>query len=227
MRIQAVVPIKDLDNAKQRLAGLLPQNERKLLFQAMVEDVLSTLAACCQIEKVLVVTGDETVTELAEKHACVIMPEPEVPGLIPAMTAAGERLAEQRVDALLFLPGDVPMVTVAELETVLTEVAESNEPEFVIVPARDLGGSNCVVCSPPDCMRFGFGEDSFRRHLRYAKELGVSTRVIKLPGIGLDIDTPLDLGQLIDVLSTSATDSYTLNYLAESGILTRSLEATA
>ena len=43
--IWAVVPVKDLDGAKQRLAGLLPPTQRRALAAAMLEDVLAALVA--------------------------------------------------------------------------------------------------------------------------------------------------------------------------------------
>tara|TARA_B100001964_G_C14103387_1_gene540396 strand:- start:618 stop:1028 length:411 start_codon:yes stop_codon:yes gene_type:complete len=122
---------------------------------------------------------------------------------------------------MLFVPGDVPLISADDLEVVLTSVEDNEEPEFTIVPAADLGGSNCIVCSPPDCMKFGFGEDSFRRHLGFARELGIEPRVIKLPALGLDVDTPHDLEALMRELETRQTLSSTHKYLMESGIIER------
>ena len=85
--------------------------------------------------------------------------------------------------------------------------------------AADLGGSNCVACSPPDCMAFGFGEDSFRRHLRIARERGVKASVAKLPGLGLDVDTPDDLYKVAHELREKALDTNTHRFLNESGIM--------
>ena len=82
----------------------------------------------------------------------------------------------------------------------------SDQPEFMIVPASDLGGSNCVACSPPDCMSFGFGIDSFRKHLGLARDLGIDPQVAKLPGIGLDIDTPSDISELMAEVERIAQD---------------------
>ena len=44
--IWALVPVKDLRDAKQRLADVLDADERRALFRAMLEDVLAVLAAC-------------------------------------------------------------------------------------------------------------------------------------------------------------------------------------
>ena len=221
----AVVPIKQLANAKQRLAGVLSEVERRSLFQAMVEDVLYALQQCALIDECWVVTGDLIVQGLAQSCGARVIPEPEQPGLIAAVTAAAQRMAAEGVQRLVFVPGDVPMVTVEELNIVLTDLEtasdDESEAEFTIVPARDLGGSNCICCAPPNCLKFGFGEDSFRRHLRFAEELGITPRVAKLPGLGLDVDTPDDLKQLISLLKAGEICSHTWHYLNESGICDR------
>ena len=215
----AVIAVKQLDNAKQRLAGLLTAAERKGLFTAMVEDVLAAVNATQGLSQTLVVTSDAHVAALGQAHGAEILPEPEPPGLIEAVTAAGKALAARGAEAMLFLPGDTPLATPEELEVVLAGLGAGPGPEFLIVPAADLGGSNCVVCSPPDCMTFGFGEDSFRRHLRLARQLGMTPQVVNLPGIGHDVDTPADLLALIDLAERQGRDCRTMRYLAESGSL--------
>ena len=197
MTTTAVIPIKQLKDAKQRLSGLLSPEERKGLFQAMVEDVLTAVQACAFIDNIVVVTDDQAVSELAISYGAEIRPEPNLPGLIEAVTQTGRQLAREGVHCMLFLPGDVPLVTPEELEVVLEGFGSSEHAEFMIVPALDLGGSNCVACTPPDCMSFGFGVDSFRVHLDIAKGQGIEPQVVSLPGIGLDIDTPSDVNELM------------------------------
>lgn len=222
MTTTAVIPIKQLENAKQRLAGMLSADDRMALFSAMVEDVLTAIEACAQIDHLIVVTDDAAVSELARGYGAEIRPEPEQPGLIEAVTETGKQLSAEGVSTMVFLPGDVPLVSAEELELVLEGFGLSDGAEFLIVPASDLGGSNCVACSPPDCMTFGFGEDSFRRHLKIARELGLNPVVAKLPGIGLDIDTPDDLRELaaeIEKEGSSLNDYNTVRFLMTSGLI--------
>jgi 2-phospho-L-lactate guanylyltransferase len=233
MSTSAVIPIKQLEDAKQRLSGLLNSNERKLLFQAMVDDVLTAVEACTYIDNIVVVTNDQAVAELARGFGAEIRPEPEPPGLIEAVTETGKQLAAEGVECMLFLPGDVPLVTPEELEVVLEGFGMSGKPEFMIVPASDLGGSNCVACSPPDCMSFGFGINSFRKHLALARDRGIDPQVTKLPGIGLDIDTPSDISELMAEIEHStegqgARSGYsTVRLLEEIGIRQRLEEESA
>jgi 2-phospho-L-lactate guanylyltransferase len=185
----------------------------------MVEDVLEAGTTCDRIDQVVVDTADPRVGALAMRYGARVMAEPEVPGLINAVTHAAKIFSAEGVDVMIFLPGDTPLVSVEELEVVLDGIGQKNEAEFLIVPASDLGGSNCVVCSPPDCMTFGFGEDSFRRHLKLAKERGIEPMVAKLPGIGLDIDTPDDLQELVNEIIRQGIKSHTYHCLLANGLL--------
>lgn len=218
MSISLVIPIKQLENAKQRLSGVLSDVQRRDLFRAMVEDVLEAATTCDRVDEVIVTTSDATVARLANEYSARVIPEPEQPGLIEAVTHTAGILAAEGVEVMVFLPGDVPLVTVEELEVVLDGFGQSDKAEFLICPADDLGGSNCVVCSPPDCMVFGFGEDSFRRHLKLAKERHIVPIVTKLPGIGLDVDTPDDLTRLANELKKNNLQTNTSRFLDNSEI---------
>ena len=222
MQIAVVLPIKQLNRVKGRLAGVLNEVLRQQLFTAMVRDVLMVVSSTSGINRVIVVTDDPAVAALVAPWQVEVTPEPATPGLIESVTAAGEMLAKASVDAMVFLPGDTPLLTVEELEAVIASINmpnPENKPRLTIVPASDLGGSNCVACCPPDAMRFGFGEDSFRRHLAYAKDLGVEVTVLKQPGMGLDVDTPDDLKELMARLQKDETAGrHTRTFLREAGI---------
>ena len=215
----AVIPVKQLEKVKQRLSGLLTAKERKALFSCMVEDVLTAVEATEEIDRIMVVTDDAAVAYLAGAYGAGVLPEAATGGLTGAVTKAGELLASEGVGTMLVLHGDLPLITPVELEVVLEGFGLCAAPEFLIVPAADLGGSNCVACSPPDCMVFGFGPDSFRRHLGFARERGIDPSVARLPGIGLDIDTPEDLNRFLEVATRDTRDCHTLRYLVDAGII--------
>lgn len=226
MSTVAVIPVKNLANAKQRLSGLLSASSRQMLFTAMFQDVLEAVSTCDAIDRVLVVTDDEQVRDIALAFGAEVRSEPATPGLIPAVTESGRQLAAEGVTSMLFLPADVPLITVEELEIVLGGFGRRDGPECLIVPATDLGGSNCVVCSPPDCMPFGFGEDSFRRHLGLARQAGIEPAVAKLPGIGLDVDVPEDLSELARRILADGLCTNTARFLESEGIMAKQRAAS-
>ncbi|MGE0700973.1 MAG: hypothetical protein AB7O57_17885, partial [Hyphomicrobiaceae bacterium] len=75
-RVIAVVPVKALSLAKQRLgAAILPERRRALVL-AMLNDVLGTLAQVPAIERVIVVSRDAEVATTAAQHGARIVEEP-------------------------------------------------------------------------------------------------------------------------------------------------------
>ena len=80
-----------------------------------------------------------------------------------------------------------------------------------------------MLCSPPGALPFAFGHDSFEPHCRAARARGIAPRIVPLPGLGLDIDTPDDLRALLAGPSAGRT----LDYLRESGIAERLLVTDA
>lgn len=218
MTTTAVIPIKQLTNAKQRLGGILDAQERAGFFRAMVEDVMTAAEACTAIDEIMVVTNDDNVADFAGSFGARVLPEPGESGLIAAVTYAASTLADEGCSTMVFLPGDIPMVSPEELEVVLDGFGSGDQAEVMLVPASDMGGSNCVVCSPPNTMTFGFGEDSFRRHLRLAREAGIEPSVARLPGIGLDVDTPADMLELVESLMQTNLDSHTARFVLASDL---------
>ncbi len=191
MDLWAVVPIKELERAKERLAPLLPPERRRALMLTMLEDVLTALAATPGLAGLAVVTVDPAAGRLASKYGARLIEAGARDGHTGAVTAAAMLLAEEGHAGMLTLPGDIPLVTPAEITSLMA--AHRPAPAFTIAPSRDELGSNAVVCSPPNAVPLRFGEDSFFPHLRAAEGCGIRPTVLRLPGIALDVDTPEDL----------------------------------
>ncbi|MBV1869511.1 MAG: 5-amino-6-(D-ribitylamino)uracil--L-tyrosine 4-hydroxyphenyl transferase CofH [Gammaproteobacteria bacterium] len=215
----AVVPVKQLSRVKQRLSTLLNEQERADLFQAMLQDVLNSLQRCQHIDAIYIVTSDSSLEQLANKFDAEIIVESEPSDLNHAAATAGKLLSDNGISRMLLVPGDLPLLRASELDKVLSFTSENS---LTIVPSQDLEGSNCLVCTPPDCLPFSFGEQSFNRHLQLANNLHLKTKVAHLPGIGLDIDTEADLITLVNKLACSSnSDTYTGQYLKNSGLFDR------
>lgn len=206
--IWAVLPLKGLDGAKQRLGAVLSARQRRDLSRAMIEDVLEALAAVETLGGTAVITRDPALASLAQRYGARIIVERESRGQTAAVTAAAKTLMAEKADGVIAVPGDVPLASPAEIEQVLAVHAAAPRPSMTIVPARDERGSNCVVCSPPDALAFQFGADSFVRHLEAAQERRIAARVLHLPGLGLDIDTPADLVALAERQGSARAQVY-------------------
>jgi 2-phospho-L-lactate guanylyltransferase len=198
--IWAVMPVKDTAGAKQRLAGFLPAQVRRQLALAMFEDVLQAVAAVPELTGMAVVTIDPAAATIALRLGARVWSDGARDGHTGAVTAAARRLAAEGA-GMLTIPGDVPLVTAADIRQLLD--IHSRKPGFTIVPARDEQGSNAIVCSPADLVPLRFGADSFFPHLAAARACGVDPTTVHLPRIALDIDEPADLAEFMKIPSTT------------------------
>jgi 2-phospho-L-lactate guanylyltransferase len=189
------VPVKDLVNAKQRLVGALSASERMALARAMLHDVLRSLVAA-PVDARWVVTRDAEVTAAARDFGVDVVREELNRGHTAAVAAAQAEAVRVGVRVFATIPGDVPCVTADEIRALLTRATDDG-PAVVFAPSHSGRGTNGVALAPPAAMPLTFGEPSFDNHLRAARERGLVTHVLALPGLGLDIDGPADLARLL------------------------------
>ena len=214
-RIWAVVPLKTTTQAKQRLAGALGAALRQQLALAMAHDVLSALAASPGLAGLAVVTLDPAASALARRFEARLLTEGAADGQTGAVNAAARTLSREGGEAMLMIPGDVPLITPQEVEQLVA--AHNRRPDFVITPAHDGRGSNAVLCAPPDAVTLRFGDDSFLPHLAVARTLGLEPKIVHLAGISLDIDHPRDLAAFMSI----ASQTHSRALLADAGIVVR------
>ncbi|MGI9494336.1 MAG: 2-phospho-L-lactate guanylyltransferase [Geminicoccaceae bacterium] len=211
----AILPIKNIEDAKQRLAGFIGKAERQALFRAMIEDVLEALSRSATLSGILVVTRDPEAKRLARIYDARVLIEKRNAGHTAASSFGAETLAREGVAGMLQVPGDLPLLNANDVDALIA--AHGEAPAVTIAPSRDKLGSNGVACSPPDLLPLRFGDDSFFPHLKRARDLGIEPRVLERDGFALDVDTPDDL--MTFLASPSTTRAY--RYLIESGVADR------
>jgi 2-phospho-L-lactate guanylyltransferase len=189
--VWAAVPVKAFTGAKQRTGSLLTPVQREVLAATMLEDVLAALAGATRLAGILVNTIDPVATKLAERYGARVVSEGALDGHTGAVNGMARVLVARGKGALLTMPGDIPRVTSAEVDAVISSCLGA--PSFTIVPAHDELGSNAVLCAPPFSVPLRFGDDSYFPHLMAARKQGIEPTIVRLPGIGMDIDHPTDL----------------------------------
>ena len=190
-----LVPVKSLANAKQRLASVLDQPTRTELAQAMLFDVLETLATWTNRPEVGIVTSDEFAIELARRFEFQVIPDDANRSETDAIEMATKVCESRHVDSTLVIPGDIPLINASELEQILEAAPVEGS---VLVPATDGRGTNAAWRRPAGLFPLRFGNDSFKPHLTAARATQKQCVVLSLPGIALDIDNPSDLRQLAE-----------------------------
>jgi len=188
-----LIPVKNLSEAKQRLAPVLDQASRTQLAQAMLHDVLSALHEWKGETAVALVTSDPFAVELAQRYDFEVIPDPENPGETGAIEMATHICKERGVESTLVIPADIPLIQSWELE----EIMKYAPPEgTVLVPAADGRGTNAVFRRPAALFPLRFGNDSFKPHYAAARAVNKPCVVLNLPGIAVDVDGPGDLQRL-------------------------------
>ena len=210
-----VIPAKDFHGAKQRLAGLLQPHQRAALARATLTDTLTACLQAAGLEGIGVVTCDREVAELAESLHAEVLWEAGARGQSEAVARGGQECLRRGIAAMLTMPGDIPLLTPADVEELASGAQSARS--VLLVPNRDDTGTNAVLLKPPDCLPVAFGDDSFRRHLRLCAERNLSVDVRRMPRVALDIDTPDDLTAFV----THRAPGHSLQALSDLGVLER------
>ena len=187
-RLWLIIPVKPLGEGKSRLQAALSVAGRAELSRGWLAHLLATITEWGGCAGVVVVSRDPAV--LAQAAAAGAQPLLEMENdLNAALEQARRWTIDAGAEAVLVLPADLPLLTVADL-TQLTAVAPT--AGLVIAPSHDRG-TNALLLRPPAAISYVFGEDSFTRHLALAAAAGITTHVVHSATLALDIDRPEDL----------------------------------
>lgn len=214
-----LLPIKDLRQAKQRLAPFLNPEERFGLVQAMLADTIRAVRGVQRAERIFVVTNYIPAMQAANENGWELLREDQQISESVSVDAASRHCAECGVTALLRLPLDVPLVQSSDIDELLA--VECAAPALVIVPSRDGTGTNAILRTPPALFPSHFGTGSFAKHCDEAERAGAQIVVRRNARLEMDVDDESDLRALVrqDLRGTE-----TSAWLQRSGLLERLTE---
>ena len=211
MKVTALIPVKGFRNAKQRLSAFLGSAEREALAEAMFRDVLRQTLRACGLVETVVVTGDDKVAASAGSSGARVILENAETGETAAVDFARTNLRDTGCEAVLIIPGDLPLIRSSDIESVLAQIPEGQIAPFaLLVPSHDRLGTNALLLAPPDIIKLRFGYDSFRYHISQVSAQALPVRYVESEHIALDIDEPKDLEKF---LTYSSDDSEALKTL--------------
>ena len=215
MNTYAILPVKRLERAKQRLGGTLSDGSRWALAEAMVTDVLVALRRAQKVDHVIVVTCEPRAESLALGWGADVVADPQERSHSNAATIGIREAVERGATRVLLVPGDCPSLDAREVDELL-----GGEPGVIVVPDRHGTGTNALVLDPPGAIAPGFGPGSCERHVDRAHEAGVHVEIQHTPSLTLDVDTGEDLEALQEALAASTGGAaHTRGMLARLGRL--------
>jgi 2-phospho-L-lactate/phosphoenolpyruvate guanylyltransferase len=191
MTLWAIVPVKPLAKGKTRLAGSLTAEERFTLNREMLDHLLTVLVSIPEIERTLVVSRDSAVLALARDRGARTLSERQPTELNRALERATGAAQAYGASGVLILPADLPLIQRKDVAKLVS--LGSLAPVVVIAPDRHEEGTNALLVAPIGLIEYGFGPNSFQRHLKRAAASGARLEVCPLPRLALDVDLPEDL----------------------------------
>jgi len=218
----ALLPLKSFDEAKQRLSGVLTSQERRNLFQVMVEDVLNVLHDHPQIRGTLLISEDPLAQIIADRYQVDHLRESSLcePGLNNAVQAGVAFLNAKGIDDVMVVHGDLPEINASEISELIECHKQVTTPALTIAPDSHLKGSNCLLCRPASTLTYCYGNQSLKAHSKQSQLKGLKLNIKALKGISRDLDTPADLYQLINNFPHKISTK-THHFLVDSGISER------
>ena len=127
-----LLPVKNLESAKERLSPVLERVERRALAEAMLQDVMHALGNWRGRPDVAVVTSDPFATDLARQLSFEIIEDRVNRSETDAIQMATESCVARGAEWTLVIPGDIPLVQSSELEQILC-------PERRLVAGAGMG----------------------------------------------------------------------------------------
>jgi 2-phospho-L-lactate/phosphoenolpyruvate guanylyltransferase len=211
-----LLPIKDLRNAKQRLASALAPEERFALAQAMLADTVRAVRGVRRAEKIFVITNYPPAIQAAEENSWEVLREELQISESVSVDTASRQCQERGITALMRLPLDVPLVQSSDIDELLA--LECPAPGVMIVPSRDGTGTNAILRSLPTLFPSHFGTGSFAKHCGEAQRVGARIIVRRNARLEMDVDDQADLCALLE---HDLSGTHTGNWLQDSGVAER------
>ena len=187
MATQILIPLKHLDSAKRRLHPQIGAEGRRSMMLTMLAHVAAE-AVAADVGAVALASSEPRAPMIAAEHGIGLVDDGGLPwneGLVHALGL----LPAPPPEAVLFLAGDLPLVTADEIQ----QLAAAVPARGVAIGRAHDGGTNALGLRPPDAMVPSFGSpQSARVRAQLAERKRLEVVVVDLHGIALDVDTPAD-----------------------------------
>jgi len=193
LRTGAIVPVKTFSKAKTRLNLSCEKTED--LCKIMLEEVLQTISQSDIIEKITVVSKDESAFKIGKKFDVVEIYDEKEQSVNSAVAMADRYFLDEGFGATIVFPQDVPLMQTEDIRMLYD--FQMLDKCVLVVPSRRFDGTNALFRSPVDVMETHYDEDSYKIHLTTANNKSVKSALVLITRIMLDVDEPEDLQTIL------------------------------
>jgi 2-phospho-L-lactate guanylyltransferase len=214
----ALVPVKQLAEAKTRLAGALDATRRRELVLAMAHDVLAALVDAKAFSRVVIVSDIPDIERLiAVDGVSAFDPDP-IRGLNEELACSADWAYRQGANHVLIVHADLPTLSAKAVRAFLDP--RLNAGSLRIAASKEGTGTNMLLSSLPLPVPLQFGKGSLSRFEAAATRHGVALEIRRDPLLAADIDELADLRELAQAaLSDDLRDKATGRWLDIAGIM--------
>ena len=180
-----LIPVKPLEEGKSRLSGLLSKKKRAELSFRLFNTVLNAAIEAVKPDNIIVVSRDSDVLSTAEERGTRYWGKEKGKDLNQALSDAIPLSAE----SIIALHADLPRVSSDDIRAII----ETGRESPIVLTSDRMGlGTNAIFMRPPKLINFYFGDMSFKKHVKEARRVGVTPKILKREGLEFDLDTPED-----------------------------------
>ena len=188
MKTSVIIPVKTFQKSKTRLQ--LSKEKTSELCRLLLEEVIRTIHESKLIDKIIVVTNEEEISDIIKKYDCEKIQDEHETSVNDAVKLAEKYLIDNQFTHSIVLPLDVPFFYSDDLKELLKV---SSDKSVIIVPSRHFDGTNALVRTPINSMTPRYDEGSYSFQTESAKNDDVKITIGLIYRLMLDIDNTEDL----------------------------------
>ena len=210
MSIWAVTPVKSFKRPKSRLGDVLPLLDRRILVKHMLKSVLFSQEKSNLFKKLIVVTEDEEVIKFSKKFGFEGLLQKK-PGLNQGITEVALLAKKSVAQSLFIIHGDIPLVNPSVIKLIFNQHKELIKVfnRGVTISPDTLGeGTNCMICTPPNIIKFHYGPGSCLAHMETAHRNNLKVKLYRSKRLKFDIDRVSDLSKLVNKKGYTRVSDY-------------------
>jgi FO synthase len=203
--VWAIVPIKRLSVAKQRLTALLKEHREEFAYLLACR-TLDVVRDSGLFDGIIVVSPDPRIAAAALARGALALDDRDAP-LNEACSLGLAAVAERSARIAVLMPADLGLLSAPALAAVVQRYAVLRETGAAVglVRCKDGTGTNMVLLDPAQPFEPRFGADSFARH---ASAAAAAAHELTSPEVAFDIDAAEDLYRLAGMLDAASAEPF-------------------